>query len=244
MIRKWYYLLPISVRRWLRLQHRFWGDWYKGRSRLFVSKVGKRISFPVQREVKQPVRQGATLEAKLHNIHIAITHLEGLVIPPGRILSFWHIVGNPGERQGYRRGRNIVDGRLIEDFGGGLCQLSSAMYELALRTGLEISERHGHSTNVYTPETSYTILGLDATLAYGYKDLRIRNINHFPLCFSFNLTETDIRVMLCAPEALPDLPLRVEHQVTDEGLLAGVFRIEKGKENLISKDMYLNWKEG
>jgi len=112
------------------------------------------------------------------------------------------LLGEPGARQGFLPGRNIVNGQLIVDYGGGLCQLSSAMYELALQTGIEILERHAHSTNVYTPESAYTTLGLNATLAYRYKDLRLQNPFPFPLCFSFELTETRLSIRLCAAEHL------------------------------------------
>lgn len=244
MIRQLFSLLPASVRRSVRIQQRFWADLLLGQGRMMVAGPGKRRSFPEQLVVDQPIRPGATLQAKLNNTRKAIALLQELEISSGAILSFWHIVGEPGERQGFLPGRNIVNGRLVEDFGGGLCQLSSAMYELALRTGLEVLERHAHSTNVYTPETSYTTLGLDATLAYGYKDLRIRNNFPFSLCFKFDLCEARLRVILCAPEDLPDLPLRVHHEPSNEGLYAEVYRMKNGSEALITRDLYRVWTAG
>jgi vancomycin resistance protein VanW len=206
-----------------------------------VSAIGPRSTYPEQRLVAQRITAGPTLEAKLHNMRKAIVLLDHLDIPPGGILSFWHLVGEPGKKQGFLPGRNIVNGQLIVDYGGGLCQLSAAMYELALQTDLEILERHAHSTNVYTPETTYTPLGLDATLAYGYKDLRLRNQYPFPVHFSFELSDQKLRVRLCSLETLPAFSLRVDHESSDHGLTAKVFKGDGVSERLISNDFYRAW---
>jgi len=241
MIRKILLYLPAPLRKSIRVQQRNVTDLLRGEKRHLVPASGKHADYPAQATVQQRVTKVATLEAKLHNMRKAIALLHGLKIPVGGILSFWHVVGNPGARQGFRPGRNIVNGQLVEDFGGGLCQLSSAMYELALQTGMEVPERFAHSTNVYTPETSYTLLGLDATLAYGYKDLRLRNNFSFSLTFSFELSADKLLVALCAPEPLPQMALRVEHETSEEGLLSSVYRQENGSEELLSRDFYKAW---
>lgn len=235
-----YFLLPAVLRRSIRLQHRYWSDVRAGRRRHFVSAAGARIEHPVQLELALRIAPGPTLEAKLHNMRKAIADLQYLEIPPGGILSFWHIVGNPGARRGFMPGRNIVGGKLVRAYGGGLCQLSSALYELALRSGLELLERHAHSTNVYTPETLYTPLGLDATLAYGYKDLRLRNNHPWPICFAFELTEARLITRLCCPESLPRYELRVAQEQLPNGLVSAVFRQAQGGEQAISRDVYAN----
>lgn len=242
MIRALLSILPPKARRRVRIWQRSWVDLWRGYRLHMITHSGKRGDYPEQRVVTQQVRPGATLEAKLHNMRKAIQRLDKLEIPPNGILSFWQIVGNPGERQGFLPGRNIINGQLVVDYGGGLCQLSSAMYELALRTGMEVLERHAHSTNVYTPETTYTPLGLDATLAYGYKDLRVRNNFSFPVCFSFELVETDLKVALCAPRSLSDLAVRVHHETLSHGLHAEVYRTENKEEILLTKDFYKAWK--
>jgi vancomycin resistance protein VanW len=245
MIRQLFSLLPASARRAVRLTQRKAKDRYTGQRRYMVSRIGPPADspFPIQHTVVQRITPSTTQPAKLHNLRKGIARLHGIVLPPGYLLSFWHVVGRAGRREGYQPSRNIINGRLTTDFGGGLCQLSSAMYELALMVGLEIMERHAHSTNVYTPETTYTPLGLDATIAYGYKDLRIRNNGPHPVCFTFDLQDTHIRVMLCAPAPLPNLPLRVSHDTTDTGLVATVYRTENGGEKMVSMDRYRNPKK-
>lgn len=243
MIRRLISRMPAPVKRALRLGQRHVTDLINGQKRRMITLAARRSLFPAQKIVIQKVRPGNTLKAKLHNMQKGIERMEQIEIPTGRIFSFWNLVGQPGARQGFLPGRNIVNGQLIEDYGGGLCQLSSAMYELALRSGLEVLERHAHSTNVYTSETSYTTLGLDATLAYGYKDFRLRNNFPFPICFSFQLTDTELQVGLCAPSPFPELPVRVEQKHSDSGLMAKVFRTNGETEVLLTSDFYRAWKE-
>lgn len=242
MIRQILSLLPVPVRRSVRVQQRHLADWRQGQYRCLVPPRGPQSDFPVQHTIELRIAPGPTLAAKLHNMRKAIALLNRLDVPPGGLLSFWHVVGNPGKRQGYQPGRNIVNGQLVHDYGGGLCQISSALYELALRTGLDVPERHAHSTNVYTPETTYTPLGLDATLACGYKDLRILNSSPYPFHFVFDLSDANIRVSLCAPFPLNTYPLDVVHTDTPAGLMAEVYRTVHGAQTLVSRDVYRAWK--
>jgi vancomycin resistance protein VanW len=78
---------------------------------------------------------------------------------------------------------------LKDSLGGGLCQLSGLIYYISLHANLEILERHSHSVDIYTDETRFTPLGSDATVAYGYKDLKIRNNLKDPIRFSFLIEE-------------------------------------------------------
>ena len=243
MIRRILAILPGNWRRSLRLQQRFLSDCLRGEVFRLLSRNGARTPWPAVLSVEQRIAPGPALEAKLHNMQLAIKPLQNLDVPPGKVLSFWKLVGNPSQKRGFQPGRNIIKGQLVHDFGGGLCQLSSAMYELALRAGITVAERHAHSTNVYTPQTSYTTLGLDATLAYGYKDLRLANNTAVPFNFSFELSRTRICVRLHAPEPLPDLPLRVQHNENPDGLTAKVFRQSNPDEQLLTTDFYWAWKE-
>ena len=111
----------------------------------------------------------------MHNLKLAIQSIESVDILPREIFSFWKIVGNPSKRNGFIGSRSIINGQVTNSIGGGLCQLSGLVYYLSLKSGLEILERHNHSMDIYTEETRFTPLGSDATVVYGYKDLKIRN---------------------------------------------------------------------
>jgi vancomycin resistance protein VanW len=152
-------------------------------------KLVKTQIWPERITIVQPINVSKWAENKKHNLRIAISTFQDLLINPKEIFSFWHCVGNPTETSGYKKGINIVKGVLDFDIGGGLCQLSGLLYHLALAAGLGIVERHPHSADLYTDETRYTPLGADATTAYGYKDLRLKNSLDVPLCFRIRVEE-------------------------------------------------------
>lgn len=235
--------LPLLLRQWARRQRRRRHDRRSGIDQRWASEaMPPEAPLPQRLSGSQALLAGPTLAAKKHNMRLAIHCLNGALIGPGQVLSFWQWVGLPSARRGYLAGRNIINGALAQGYGGGLCQLSSLMYEMALRAGLKIIERHAHSANVYTPESTYTPLGLDATVAYAYKDLRMANPYPFPVAFTFVLDEHSLEARLHAASPLPDLPLRVEQmplQSSYNALTATVWRMgPDGQEELISRDAY------
>ncbi|MBL7798789.1 MAG: VanW family protein [Saprospiraceae bacterium] len=122
-----------------------------------------------------------------------------VLIMPGEIFSFWEAVGCPGPWQGYRKGRNLVAEKIQGAYGGGLCQVSGILYYLALGTGLEILERHNHSVDIYSENERFAPLGSDATVVYGYKDLRFRNTTGQPLYFDLDSTASQVNACLHSP---------------------------------------------
>ncbi len=105
---------------------------------------------------------------KIANLRAAIHRLNGTSIPAGGLFSFWHQLGRTTQARGFVPGRMLQSGCVVPSIGGGLCQLSNSLYELALRTGCEIVERHPHSQRL--PGTPLR----DATVAWNYIDLRFR----------------------------------------------------------------------
>jgi hypothetical protein len=108
---------------------------------------------------------------KVHNLRRALAALDGVVIPAGEEFSFWKQVGKATRRRGYVTGRMLQQGCLVPAVGGGLCQLSNALYDVALQAGCEITERHAHTRIV---AGSAAAMGRDATIAWNYVDLRFR----------------------------------------------------------------------
>ncbi|MBP5560921.1 MAG: VanW family protein [Muribaculaceae bacterium] len=125
-------------------------------------------------EVEQPFTASATLDQKKHNLRLAAARIAAVDIAPGEVFSFWRAVGNPNGTD-FECSRSIVGGVLQLERGGGLCQASGIIYHLALLAGLDVVERHNHSVDLYTEETRFCPLGSDATVSYGYLDLRLRN---------------------------------------------------------------------
>lgn len=140
----------------------------------------------------QEIKHGAFYDNKVHNLKVASSKVETIIIYPNEIFSFWKVIGSPLEKNGFKTGRNIIKGKVSEEIGGGLCQLSSIIYFAALKGNLEIIERYNHSVDIYKEDERFTPLGSDATVVYGYKDLRIKNNYNFPIKFSLLFEENKI----------------------------------------------------
>jgi glycosyltransferase involved in cell wall biosynthesis len=111
------------------------------------------------------------LAGKIHNLRIAIKSIDGIEIPSHEIFSFWQQIGKPSQWKGYMEGREIRQGCIIPSIAGGLCQLSNALYSIALDAGFEIVERHAHTQII---AGSLAEIGRDATVFWNYVDLRFK----------------------------------------------------------------------
>jgi hypothetical protein len=113
---------------------------------------------------------------KIQNLRTAVKKLNGLEVPANSVFSFWRHVGYPGRRQGYVTGREIREGCIVPTVAGGLCQLSNALYDAALKAGFAIVERHKHTKVI---SGSLAEVGRDATVKWNYIDLRFRSASPF-----------------------------------------------------------------
>ena len=113
--------------------------------------------------------EGALQLGKIENLRVACRALDGVLIPAGAVFSFWRAVGPPVASRGFVPGRMLKAGCMVAAVGGGLCQLSNALYDAALQADCTIIERHAHSRVV---PGSAAAVGRDATVAWNYVDLR------------------------------------------------------------------------
>jgi hypothetical protein len=113
---------------------------------------------------------------KINNLRVAIRELDGVEIPADRVFSFWKHIGRASRFRGYVAGRELREGCIIPNVGGGLCQLSNALYDAALDAGLDIVERHAHTQVI---SGSLAEHGRDATVFWNYVDLRFRSAHPF-----------------------------------------------------------------
>ena len=121
-------------------------------------------------------REQFLIAGKIQNLRVAAKKLDGLEIGANEIFSFWRHVGRATRRKGFVAGRELREGCLIPNIGGGLCQLSNALYDAALQAGFEIVERHAHSQIV---PNSLAEQNRDATVFWNYVDLRFRSTHAF-----------------------------------------------------------------
>ena len=112
----------------------------------------------------------AANKARAANIWLASSNFQEYILPPGEVLSFNEIVGERTAERGYQKAGVLINAQYDIDYGGGVCQVSSTLYNAARLANLTILERHSHSH-----EVTYVPKGRDATVVYGEKDLKIRN---------------------------------------------------------------------
>lgn len=105
-----------------------------------------------------------------HNVKLAAKKLDGVEIPPGENFSFNETIGPRTEKQGFKEATVIVGNKFTLGLGGGVCQVSSTLYNSVLKAGLSIVERENHSLII-----GYVPMGLDATVVYGYIDFKFLN---------------------------------------------------------------------
>jgi len=132
-------------------------------------------------------RYSTSLENKeentIYNIRLASEVINGILVKPQEIFSFNKYVGPAEKADGYKEGTIIANGVFVNGYGGGICQVSSTLYNAVLLANLPIVERYNHS--VYGEATKYVPLGQDAAIFYGFKDLKFKNnSDHVIVIFS------------------------------------------------------------
>lgn len=140
-------------------------------------------------------REQRLVLGKIENLRLACRTIDGAVIEPGELFSFWGQMGPAWRVRGFKTGREVREGCIIPTVGGGLCQISGALHEAARTAGLEIVERHRHTARLddvpFSPER-------DATVFWNYVDLRIRAPADSRIAIEARLTPEELIVRIRA----------------------------------------------
>ncbi len=137
-------------------------------SNLQINKISE-ISSNLYTQI--PKDQEYLRHGKIENIKICAKKLNGIFISKNSVFSFWRQIGRPTQKKGFILGREMRNGKLIPSIGGGICQLSSSIYQAAKNANFEIIERYGHTKVV---EGAAFKEGEDANLFWNYIDLRFK----------------------------------------------------------------------
>ena len=107
---------------------------------------------------------------------IAASYINGLIIRPGEVFSFWNLIGKITTKKGYKAGRIIHQGKVKAGIGGGLCNLGNTINWLIIHSPLEIVEIHTHSDALdASMEATRIPFGSGVSVEYNYIDYRFRN---------------------------------------------------------------------
>ena len=130
-------------------------------------------------------------ETRIGNIRLAAKALDGCLLLPGEEFSFNGRIGQRTEEAGYGSALSYVDGEVVSEVGGGICQLSSTLYCTCLLADLEVSFRTNH--RYYQ---SYVPPGLDATVSWGWPDFNFVNSTDYPLRIEASCEDGSLKVAL------------------------------------------------
>lgn len=115
-------------------------------------------------------------ENKAVNLALTAPRVNGILIRPGEVFSFWRLVGKPSAARGFREGLTISAGRTERGVGGGMCQFTNLIHWMALHTPLTILEHHHHDGVDLFPDFNRQIpFGTGTSIYYSYLDYRLRN---------------------------------------------------------------------
>ncbi|MDK8181654.1 VanW family protein [Paenibacillus sp. UMB4589-SE434] len=107
---------------------------------------------------------------RIHNVNAAAKTIDDMILKPGEVFDYDKVIAKTERLYGFKEAPVILNGKLVPGIGGGICQVSSTLYNAVLRTGLDIVERRNHSMPV-----AYLPLGLDATFSQGYINFKFKN---------------------------------------------------------------------
>ena len=110
------------------------------------------------------------------NLKLACEKLNGTVVLPGETFSYNDTLGPRTVAAGYKNAKIYEAGQVVDGLGGGICQISSTLYNTALKANMEIVERRNHQF-----VTSYVPAGRDATVVYGSTDFKFKNTRAYPI---------------------------------------------------------------
>ncbi|MBB4826306.1 vancomycin resistance protein VanW [Sporosarcina luteola] len=140
-------------------------------------------------------------ENKIVNLTIAAKAIDGILIEPGEVFSFWRLVGRATKGKGYSKGMQLSRGEVKTGIGGGICQLANLLYWMALHTPLTIVERHHHSFDPFPDEGRVLPFGSGASVFYNYVDLRFKNDTEYSFQIRVWLTDRHLKGVIYSNEA-------------------------------------------
>ena len=172
-----------------------------------------------------------------NNIILSSAKLNGLVLMPGEEFSYNQAVGQRTKAAGFREAGAYSNGKVVQEVGGGICQVSSTLYNAVLYANLEIVERTNHYFN-----PGYVKAGLDATVSWGGPDFRFKNNRNYPIrivtdtsgkklkVYIYGLKTDDDCTVVLDPRYISSVPYKTTYQ-NDASLATGETRVISNGSN-------------
>lgn len=182
-------------------------------------------------------RYDASNTPRTTNLKLAMQKLDGVVVNPGETFSYNKTLGKRTAEAGYKEAGGYAGGRVVQTLAGGICQISSTLYDAAVYANLDIVERHNH---IFL--AGYVGAGKDATVVYGAYDLKFKNTRKYPIMIKtsigggvakisiFGIKEEVEYEVEISTKILSYTPYRVIYE-TDKSLASGTERVSQSGMN-------------
>lgn len=171
------------------------------------------------------------------NLVLSARAVHGTVLKPGEVFSFNETVGPRTAERGYRYAPVVVGDHMEPDIGGGICQVSTTLFNAAALAGMEFREWRNHGIPV-----KYADPGRDAGVAWGYMDLRIRNNLSGPVVFGVWVEDGMVVARVYGPpsryhyELLPVVVAEHPEEGKRPGLVVETYRLKKEGSTVVSRE--------
>ena len=166
-----------------------------------------------------------------HNISLASQALNNSFIEPNAEFSFNQRLGVRSEKKGYKNAKIIVDGKFVDGVGGGVCQVSTTLYNALLLSGMNVIEHHPHSLAV-----SYVSPSCDAMVSYGHSDLKFINCTDNPILIKSSTTNDKLTITI--------LGCPMQEKYTVKSIVTGEIPSTEERVSLENTSLFPDLKEG
>lgn len=190
-------------------------------------------------------RYDASQTDRTTNLRIACQKINGKVILPGETFSYNKTLGVRSVATGYKNAKVYENGEVVDGIGGGICQISSTLYNAVLMANLDIVERRNHQF-----VTSYVPAGRDATVVYGMTDFRFKNTRKYPVTIKasinngiatisiYGITEENEYTVSFETRTIATIPTSVKYE-EDATMAAGTEKVRQKGANGLKTETYI-----
>ena len=168
------------------------------------------------------------------NLRIAAKKINSKVVMPGEIFSFNKVVGQRTEEAGYKNAAIFVNGEVEDGLAGGICQISTTLYNAVNLADLNVTERRNHSLLA-----SYAQPGRDATVVWGSSDLKFENTRDYPVKLIFTVSDGIAKCSVYGLKRENDYDVSIETvtiKKTSETMIVDAYKVYKRNGVVIKKE--------
>ena len=175
--------------------------------------------------------------SRSNNIALATSKINGTVLMPGETFSYNGTVGRRTKQAGFQEAGAYANGQVVNEVGGGICQVSSTLYNAVLRSNLEVVDRHNHMFQV-----SYVPIGTDATVSWGAPDFKFKNNRNYAIKIVATTSGKNVNINIYGLRQDNDCEVEIESYrtgtvgfnttyTTDSSLAKGQSKVIQGGSN-------------